>query len=121
MRRYSIGFALAIGGSIMVWWAVVLATGQAPEMAGAPVQLAFHVAAELLTALLLIRAGVGMLARSRWARDEYLVGLGMLLYTVIGSPGYFAQTGQWALVGIFAAVGVGAVAALVVAARSRDL
>ena len=121
MRRYSIGFALAIRASIIAWWVVVFATGQVPEMAGAPVQLAFHVAAELLTALLLIRAGVGMLARSRWARDEYLVGLGMLLYTVVSSPGYFAQTGQWPLVGIFAAVGAGTVGALIAAANTRDL
>lgn len=121
MRRYSIGFAFAVGVGILVWWLTVFVTGQVPEMAGAPVELAFHVTAELLTSVLLIRAGVGMLARSRWARDEYLVGLGMLLYTVIGSPGYFAQTGQWPLVGIFAAVGVGTVAALVGSARTPDL
>jgi hypothetical protein len=121
VRRYSIGFALAVGVSIVVWWVTVFVTGQVPEMANAPVQLAFHVTAELLAAVLLIRAGVGMLARSRWARDEYLVGLGMLLYTVVGSPGYFAQAGQWPMVGIFGAVGVGTAAALVAAARTHDL
>ena len=30
------------------------------------------------------------------------MALGMLLYTVIVSPGYFAQLGQWAMVAVFA-------------------
>jgi len=30
------------------------------------------------------------------------VALGMLLYTVIVSPDYFARLGQWAMVAIFA-------------------
>jgi heme/copper-type cytochrome/quinol oxidase subunit 4 len=36
MRRFSIGFALAVGAGIIAWWIVVFATGQVPEMAGAP-------------------------------------------------------------------------------------
>jgi hypothetical protein len=39
----------------------------------------------------------------------------------VGSPGYFAQAGQWPMVGIFGAVGVGTAAALVAAARTHDL
>jgi hypothetical protein len=120
MRRYSIGFALGVGASILVWWAVSLATGQVPESAAEPVRLAFHVAAEVLTALTLLAAGAGLLMRRRWARTVYLVGLGMLLYTAVGSPGYFAQMGQWPLVGMFAAVLAGAAAALWWVARSRD-
>ena len=30
--------------------------------------------------------------------------MGMLLYTVIVSPGYFAEKGQWAFVGMFAVI-----------------
>lgn len=36
----------------------------------------------------------------------------MLLYSVIVSPGYFAQLGQWALVGMFALLLVLAVASI---------
>jgi hypothetical protein len=32
----------------------------------------------------------------------YLVAVGMLLYSMIVSPGYFAQRGEWPLVGVFA-------------------
>jgi hypothetical protein len=31
-----------------------------------------------------------------------MVANGLLIYTVIVSPGYFAQSGQWPLVGMFA-------------------
>ncbi len=34
----------------------------------------------------------------------YLLAAGMLLYSVIVSPGYFAQQEQWGLVGMFAIV-----------------
>ena len=45
-----------------------------------------------------------------------LVALGMLLYTVIVSPGYFAQRGEWPLVAMF---GVLLLSALVFARRMR--
>ena len=32
------------------------------------------------------------------------LAVGMLLYTVIVSPGYFAEKGEWAYVGMFAVV-----------------
>jgi hypothetical protein len=120
MRRFSIGFPLVVGVSIVAWWAMVFATGQVPELAAAPIQLAFHVAAELITAAVLIAGGVGLLRRLPWGRAVDLVGLGMLLYTAIGSPGYFAQTGQWPLVGVFALIAAGTVCALVAELRAKD-
>jgi uncharacterized membrane protein len=42
-----------------------------------------------------------MLKRLAWGRKAFLVSTGMLLYSVVASPGYFAQQGQWALVGMF--------------------
>jgi hypothetical protein len=120
MRRYSIGFALAVGASIIAWWTVVFATGQVPELTGAPVQLAFHVAAEILTAVVLIAAGAGLALRRPWGRAASLVGLGMLLYTAVGSPGYFAQTGRWPMVALFAGVAAGAAPAIWWAVRARE-
>jgi hypothetical protein len=120
MRRFSIGFPLAVGVSIIAWWAFVFATGQVPELQGAPVQLAFHVVAELLTAGMLIAGGIGLLRHRPWGRAVDLVGLGMLLYTAVGSPGYFAQNGQWPLVGVFAVVAAGTLVALVAAVRAND-
>jgi hypothetical protein len=52
----------------------------------------------------LIASGVALLRRKAWGRSFYLVAAGMLAYTVIVSPGYFAQRGQWPLVLMFAAL-----------------
>lgn len=83
-------------------WAFFLAAGQTPEARTAPIALAFHLAAEAATALTLIAAGILLLRSSPAGPAVGLVANGMLVYTVIVSPGYFAQLGQWPLVGMFA-------------------
>lgn len=72
-----------------------------PEFQTAPWAIAFHLAAEAATALALIVSGAGLLRGAAWARTVSLVALGMLIYTVIVSPGYFAQQGVWPLVVMF--------------------
>ena len=57
---------------------------------------------EFLTALAMIAGGLGLLTNAPWCRPTYLVAVGMLLYTVIVSPGYFAQKREWLMVGMFA-------------------
>lgn len=69
-----------------------------------PIRLAFHLAAEFATAALLIMGGTGLLLGKSWARFLSAVALGMLLYTVMVSPGYFAQSGQRARAAMFAAL-----------------
>lgn len=77
-------------------------TDQIPELKTEPYRIAFHITGELLTAVLLIMAGVAVLTSLSWALPVYLVAIGMLIYTVIVSPGYFAQKRQWAWVVMFA-------------------
>jgi hypothetical protein len=60
-----------------------------------------HIAAEFITAAGLIAAGLAVLHRSRWGTKAYLLFAGMLAYSAIVSPGYFAQQGQWGLVAMF--------------------
>jgi len=120
MRRYAMVFALAIGIGMIGWWTLVLSTGQVPEVRTEPIRLAFHLAAEGLTALALIAAGAGLAMRRSWARTVYLIALGLLFYTVVVSPGYFAQLGKWPLVGMFAAFGIGGLVALTWVARTKD-
>jgi hypothetical protein len=67
----------------------------------------------------LIVAGVAILKRAAWAAKTYLVFAGMLIYSVIASPGYFAQQGQWALVIMFAVLLVLAVASVYTIAESE--
>ena len=102
--RFPSWFAILVGCSMVAQWSVFLLSGNVPELRTEPVRIGFHLAAELLTALVLIVSGTGALAAKRWARPLLLVGLGMLVYTSIVSPGYFAQRGEMEFVLMFALV-----------------
>ena len=117
MRKYAGVFSVVMGVGMLAMWAMFFATGQVPELRTAPVALAFHVVAEFATALLLMVSGLGVLTSRTWGRSTALVALGMLFYTVIVSPGYFAQLGQWPLVVMFAAFGAAGLAALAATVR----
>jgi len=97
-------FAIVAGVAMVAQWAMFLATGSVPELKTEPVRIGFHIAGELLTALLLIISGGGALGSCRWARPLLLVALGMLAYTSIVSPGYFAQRGETVFVPMFGGI-----------------
>lgn len=99
--RFAAYHVLGVGVLMIAQWAFFLAAGQAPELATAPLQTGFHLAAEAGTAVALITTGVGLLQRSRWGRPLALLALGMLIYTLIQSPGYFAQQQARPLVFMF--------------------
>ncbi len=104
--------ALAVGLLMVGQWAFFLLNGQVPELETEPRAIRFHLAAEFVTTGALVAAGLGLLLGTGWGRSLYLVATGMLLYTLVNSPGYFAQRGQWALVGMFAVLLVLALAGL---------
>ena len=95
-------FALVVGVGMIGQWIFFLASGQVPELETEPLRIRFHLAAEFVTAIALLVGGVALLTGQSWGRWFYLLATGMLLYTVIVSPGYFAEKGQWAFVGMFA-------------------
>jgi hypothetical protein len=83
-------------------WGFFMATGAVPELWTEPWRIGFHLAAELATAASLLAGGVGLLRDRPWGKAAGLFAAGLLAYTCIVSPGYFAQLGQWPLVGMFA-------------------
>ena len=97
-------FSLVVGLLMVGQWAASLATGQVPELKTAPMAIGFHLAAEILTALALVLAGLAILKKLHWGRTLFLVAGGMVLYSIINSPGYFAQRGQWPMVALFGAL-----------------
>jgi hypothetical protein len=97
-------YALVVGLGMIGQWTFFLFTDQVPELKTEPYRIAFHLAAEFLTAVLLIVSGVGLLLDASWSRPLYLVSIGMLLYTSVVSPGYFAQKREWPLVAMFALI-----------------
>jgi len=94
--------SISIGALMLMQWLFFLATGNVPELETAPVSISFHLAIEFMTALALILTGI-LLHESK--RDKWILSAfaqGMLAYTVVNSPGYFAQNGEYVLVVMFA-------------------
>ena len=101
--RSLVGWTLLIVGVLMAaQWLFFLATGSVAELQSAPRAIAFHLAAESVTAVLLVVAGVGLVRGGGGVGESVgLIASGALLYTVINSAGYFAERGEWAMVAMF--------------------
>lgn len=100
--KFTAWYSIIVGALMLAQWAFFLAAGQVPELQTAPYSIAFHLVAEFTTALALIASGAGLLKDRPWSKTAACVSLGMLVYTTIVSPGYFAQQGAWPLVAMFA-------------------
>ena len=107
--KFSAWYGILVGCLMIAQWIFSIVSGGVPEFRTAPWAIAFHLAAELSTAGMLILGGIAALKSIPWGRQVLLVGLGMVIYSEIVSPGYYAQLGQWAFVGMFAIVLLGAV------------
>ena len=102
--RFAAWTALVIGVVMLAQWGFFIAVGAVPEFETEPYAIAFHLVAEVVTALALIVSGTLLLRGRRHAVRFAVLAFGMLLYTTVNSPGYFAQQGTWPLVAMFAVV-----------------
>ena len=101
-------YGIVIGIGMILQWMFFIISGNVPEFQTEPLRIAFHLAAETFTALALIIGGIATLRPASRYKPVLLVGLGMVIYSEIVSPGYFAQQGQWLMVGMFVVFLVGA-------------
>jgi hypothetical protein len=115
MRRESLAgaYAVGVGLAMLSMWTALYLSGEITELATAPLEIGYHLTAEGLTAVALIVAGLGFLRGRVWAGRLLPVALGMLLYTVINSAGYYATLGEWPMVGTFTVLTVATGALLV--------
>jgi hypothetical protein len=93
-------YAIAVAVLMAGWWTVDLRAGALDRPDRTRAEIGLHLAAELTSAAVLAVGGV--LALGRGATGLLLVGLGMLLYTVIQSPGYFVARREFAPAVMFA-------------------
>lgn len=98
-------------------WSVFIATGQVPELESEVLRILFHLAGEGITAIGLVWGGISLLRKDTYAHAIYLLFCGMLLYSIIVSPGYFAQLGQWEFVAMFAILCIITIISTVVVAK----
>ena len=94
-------YGVFVGVMMIAQWMFFIAAGQVPELQTEPFRIALHLTAEFVTALGLMVTGIGLLRQWEWSARAYLFFAGLLTYSVIASPGYFAQQGQWGLVLMF--------------------
>ncbi|MBC7237347.1 MAG: hypothetical protein H5T69_16010 [Chloroflexi bacterium] len=117
--NFAAWYAILVGLLVFGQQGFFLAMGQVPELQSELLRICFHLAGEFITAAGLLLAGIAVLKRWAWAASLYLVAAGMLLYSVIVSPGHLAQQGQWAFAGMFALLFALALVSIVWVARSK--
>ncbi len=108
-------YSVVVGVLMIGFWGFLVGTGQA-ELKERPWDMRLHLTAEGTTGLLLIASGVGSFTALPGESIIAPVALGMLLYTVINSPGFYAGRGNRPMVAMFvvlAILTVVAIAALV--------
>jgi len=103
MKKLLAIYSVLVGAAMIAMWCVFYALNAIPEVVDRPWEIAMHLAAEFATAALLIASGFGILARASWAGRINIFASGMLIYTLIQSPGYYMQRHAIAFVVMFAA------------------
>lgn len=83
-------YSVLIGVFMMGFWTFALYSDMIPPEEK-PWAITFHLFSEFSTATLLIVSGVASLLNMDWAKSISLIALGMLMYIVIYSPGYYLQ------------------------------
>ena len=101
IKRLAAYFAIFVGISIIGVWTMLYITGSIPELNTEPIRIWMHLIAEMTTGIVLILGAYGLLRNKRWGYNTYLISMGMLIYTLIISPGYYAEKGNYLFVGIF--------------------
>lgn len=104
IRRLASVYSIIVGVSMIGLWIMLLSTGQVPELATEPNRITAHILAEVVTAILLLVSGFGLLTERVWAMKMFLFSQGTLLYTLIASPGYYVQHGIIPMVVMFLAL-----------------
>ncbi|MBN1369759.1 MAG: hypothetical protein JW954_05940 [Dehalococcoidaceae bacterium] len=116
-------FVITVGVLMIGQWAITIISRGVPKPEEDPVSgrgffdMLFHWSAEFITAIMLIASGAGLLLETSWGNTVYLIATGMLIYTVINSPGFFAQQRKWPVVGMFIVILMLAVISLAIVIR----
>ena len=97
-------YSILVGVSIIGNWTMLYINGSIPEFDTEPIRSGIHLVAEITTGIILILGAYGLLSNKRWGYNVYLISMGMLIYTLLASPGYYAEKGNYLFVGMFAII-----------------
>ena len=68
-------FALVVGVGMIGQWTASYLSRQIPELKTEPIRIGFHLVGEMVTAVTLIAAGIGLLIGAPWAVTVFLLGV----------------------------------------------
>ncbi|MEJ2252274.1 MAG: hypothetical protein P8Y70_19270 [Candidatus Lokiarchaeota archaeon] len=94
-------YAIIIGIGIIGLWIMLLLTKQVPELKTEPTAIKFHITAEIIMGILSLLSGIFLLTNLSWAPFLFILAMGLVIYAVINSAGYYGQKKQWAFVLMF--------------------
>ncbi|MGA1793417.1 MAG: hypothetical protein ACMUHM_05655 [Thermoplasmatota archaeon] len=97
-------YSVLVGISMLALWILLISTSSVEEFDTRPIEIVLHIAAESITGILLLTGGLMMWRAYRLRYPIYFMSLGMLFYTSIVSPGYYADKGEWPVVAAFGAI-----------------
>lgn len=100
-------YAIIIGIGIIALWLMLLKTNQVPELETEPIAVKFHIAAEMIMGILSLASGTFLLIGLPWARNIFILAMGLIIYAVINSAGYYAQKKHWIFVIMFGIILIG--------------
>jgi hypothetical protein len=112
MKNLTALFQMLIGFGMIFIWVLLFLTDQIPELETEPFRIVMHITAEVITGLLLLGSGIWLLIRKHPHKVFFYLSFGCLIYTLIVSPGYYAQKGEWSTFVVFLAILIFAVALL---------
>ncbi len=94
-------YAIILGIGIIGLWLMLALTKQIPELKSEPIAIKFHITAEMTMGILSILSGIFLLIGLSWAPYFFILAMGLVIYAVINSAGYYGQRNQWTFVIMF--------------------
>ena len=94
-------YAIIIGIGIIGLWTMLLRTNRVPELKTESVAIKFHITAEMTMGILSLLSGIFLLIGLSWAPYFFILAMGLIIYAVINSSGYYGQRNQWSFVIMF--------------------
>ena len=81
------------GSGDLGFWTVAVLGRSVPEITSGGTEIWFHIVAEVAAGLILVAGGFGIFVdvTATWSVVLSALGLGMLTYTLIVSPGYYVE------------------------------
>ncbi len=89
MTKITAGFNLFVGASMILMWVFFYISDAIPELETAPYDIAMHLIAEFIAAILLILSGIAFIKTYKLQESLYYISYGALMYSIINSSGYF--------------------------------